>query len=536
MNQIKRLRLRQFTALIICMAFLLPGCSKHPAQERRSVHIAMPYSAKIQDVGTNYYKLWLEQKTGLNIEIEFIPQDYTGEYLRLLFTSGSGSHIDAVLFDSGAGFPSAELINEYGAGGYLLPLDSYISKESQLGEIFDWYNDYNLREVMTSPEGKLYYMPALDTSASNRNGQTLWLNAGWLKALKLSMPQTTEDLEKVLKAFRDKDPNGNGIADEIPLAGSAEEPALLPFNFLINSFVYNDWENSNMAVRDGSVFYAPITEQWRQAMLYCRSLYEEKLLPNSFLFSKEQLVRLANDQRDLVGGFTASGINDVLFQSSPEVASRFVQIPPLKGPEGVRFSVVSTSKPRPGGVVTSSCRDPEAAFLLMDAMLSEEASLIGRYGERGVDWNYADVGSISPSGDPATIMVVNALRSKLQNKTLCEIGPFVTRSKYVDGVAWRGFQADHEYMNARAASSYRPYEPKEYISLILFNKEEAGELEKLRTGIDAYTQSWLRAFITGEPNPKDDAVWEEYKNGYGGLGLERLLEGVREAYSRLDKK
>jgi len=172
----------------------------------------------------------------------------------------------------------------------------------------------------------------------------------------------------------------------------------------------------------------------------------------------------------------------------------------------------------------------------MDTMLSEEASLIGRYGECGVDWNYAEAGSISSSGDPASIMVVNALRSKLQNKTLCEIGPFVTRRKYVDGVAWRGFQADHEYMNARAATTYRPYEPKEHISLILFNKEEAGELERLRAGIDKYTQSWLRAFITGEPNPKDDAVWEEYKKGYEGLGLERLLEGVRESYARLDKK
>lgn len=32
------------------------------------------------------------------------------------------------------------------------------------------------------------------------------------------MPQTTDDLIKVLEAFKTKDPNGNGKADEIPMS------------------------------------------------------------------------------------------------------------------------------------------------------------------------------------------------------------------------------------------------------------------------------------------------------------------------------
>lgn len=496
----------------------------------------MPYNAQIQNVGTNYYKLWLEGQTGLNIEIEFIPQDYTEEYLRLLFTSEGESHIDAVFFDSASGFPSTDLINEYGAEGYLLPLGEYIQPGSHLQEIFDSFDGYDLYKVMTSSDSNLYYMPALDTSVENRNGQALWLNASWLKVLGLSMPQTTEDLLTVLEAFRDCDPNGNGIADEIPLAGSTEDSALLPFNFLINSFVYNDWENSRMAVRNGSVFFAPVTEQWRQAMIYCRGLYEEALLPTSFSFSKEQLVRLANDPRDLIGGFTASGINEVLYQNSPEITSRYIQILPLKGPDGVRSSVVTTSLPLPGGVITAGCKDPEAAFLLMDTMLSEEASLIGRYGEQGSDWDYAEAGNISPSGGYATITVENFVRNKLQNKTLLEIGPFVTRSKYVDGVAWRGFQADHEYINARTASSYRPYEPSEYISIIRFYGEDASETERMKAHIDAYTQEMLRAFITGEADPENDTVWEQYIKHYQPLGLDYVLKGVEQSYAAFNGK
>jgi putative aldouronate transport system substrate-binding protein len=33
----------------------------------------------------------------------------------------------------------------------------------------------------------------------------------------MEMPTTTEELREVLRAFKDKDPNGNGTKDEIPL-------------------------------------------------------------------------------------------------------------------------------------------------------------------------------------------------------------------------------------------------------------------------------------------------------------------------------
>lgn len=534
----KRLHKRVFIPFflsIVIIVLLFFYCSPQSIKKQTSLRIAMPYSIRIQDTDTNYYKLWLEEKTGIQIEIDFIPQGYTEEYMRLLFTTGNSSDVDVVFFDSSTDFPSAQLINEYGKNRAILPLEDYITHGVHLQEIFDHYEDYDLRTVMEAADGSLYYMPALDTSIVNRKAQTLWLNVSWLKALKLSMPQTTEDLVAVLQAFRDNDPNGNGITDEIPLIGSNDEPALLPINFLMNSFVYNDWENSRMAMQDGSVFFAPQTEQWRQGLICCRTLYQEGLLPGSFDFSAEQLVRLVNDPRDLVGGFTASGIDDVIFQGSPELTSRFVQILPLLGPENERSAVVRTSLPSPGGVITASCKNPEAAFLLMDTMLSEEASLIGRYGEQTEDWDFAGPGSISPSGKLATIVVQNFMRNKLQNKTLLEIGPFVTRSKYVDGLAWRGFQADHEYVNARAADSYRPYEPREYIKTILFNNENA-ELELIRTQLDKYTEEAMEAFITGRLDPESDAAWADYLVGYDALEINRLIELTSQSQLALIKK
>ena len=49
------------------------------------------------------------------------------------------------------------------------------------------------------------------------NPYRMYINQKWLDNLGLDMPTTTDELRDVLQAFREKDPNGNGQTDEIPL-------------------------------------------------------------------------------------------------------------------------------------------------------------------------------------------------------------------------------------------------------------------------------------------------------------------------------
>ncbi len=87
---------------------------------------------------------------------------------------------------------------------------------------------------------QLYYFPKCKTSRTSKNFQTFWINVKWLKALGLEIPTTTKELYEVLKAFHDRDPNGNGIRDELPLVGCEADYALQSYNFLLNAFAYND--------------------------------------------------------------------------------------------------------------------------------------------------------------------------------------------------------------------------------------------------------------------------------------------------------
>ena len=66
-------------------------------------------------------------------------------------------------------------------------------------------------------EGKIWYIPQV---IYGRNAPMI--RKDWLDNLGLEMPTTQSEMVEVLKAFRDQDPNGNGIADELPSGGRAE--------------------------------------------------------------------------------------------------------------------------------------------------------------------------------------------------------------------------------------------------------------------------------------------------------------------------
>ncbi len=151
------------------------------------MHVAIPYSDNIQDLKTNYYVRWLEEKTGLSLDFTIVHNRRCDDYLAELFNSDS--EIDIVLF--GEDFiPDEEKIRKYAASG-----EVYIPEKTT------GYTGYGQKEL-------------------DGAGEIMWINYEWLENLGLSMPKTTDELAAVLRSFKEKDPNGNGIADEIALIGA----------------------------------------------------------------------------------------------------------------------------------------------------------------------------------------------------------------------------------------------------------------------------------------------------------------------------
>ncbi|MBO4560051.1 MAG: extracellular solute-binding protein, partial [Lachnospiraceae bacterium] len=171
------------------------------------LRVAVPFSDYVQDPSTNYYVKWLEEKTGLELDITVVRQTGVTGYLDALFSSDAD--IDVIMF--GGDFT----ITEEGLKAY-----------ADSGDI-------------ATIDGRMYY-ENYGSRVSERAGQILWINQEWLTKLGLAAPRTTDELYAVLKAFKKQDPNGNGKADEIPLIGAADDYCYMPVELILNSFVSCD--------------------------------------------------------------------------------------------------------------------------------------------------------------------------------------------------------------------------------------------------------------------------------------------------------
>ena len=212
--------------------------------------------------------------------------------------------------------------------------------------------------------------------------------------------------------------------------------------------------------------------------------------------------------------------------------SRYIGIEPLTGPDGVKLTTVFTPILRPNGVITAACPHPEEVFKLFDLMLSGEASLMGRYGEQGVDWDFAEDGDISIYGTPATIHIINQIWNTPQNKHLSQIVPYVSRPQFSGGVTWDGNTTDGEYMNARAAMLHRDCEPEEFIGTLIYTPEEEARIKKIRTDIEAHINQTIIDFITGARDIHSAAEWQAYLREFDALGLGAFLKTAQAAWDR----
>ncbi|MCR5675789.1 MAG: hypothetical protein K6G16_08780 [Lachnospiraceae bacterium] len=458
----KRLLCPILLSCIIVM--LLSGCGS--AVPRGTLHVALPYSDNVQDADTNYYIGWLEDRTGLDLEITTVRQTRSTDYLDMLFSSDTD--IDVILF-----------------GGDFTVSPETVEAYVRAGDIDD-------------TDGVSWYANA-GADAREGAGQILWINYEWLTGLGLAIPTTTEELEAVLCAFRDRDPNGNGLKDEIPLAGSMDAYVYSPVEFILNAFVYNDPIHSRYGLGDDADVLMASSDGFREGLAFCRRFYAEGLLDAHFAdCSRSLLSELVNSPSDLVGAFTTGSISDVVYQGNPEIMARYVHVLPPEGPGGVRNALYSVQEPTVGAVITKRSTKKAEARKLLETMLSEEASLIARFGERGVDWDFSDGLDVSIYGGTSTVVTRNYIWNTSQNKHLNGIGPMNVPERYIGGVTWNGVNSDAEYIDGRAQMSYREFLPA------------ADRFHERDEALSSYMDRAVADFVLGKRDIGSDREWEDY--------------------------
>ncbi|WP_225446425.1 type 2 periplasmic-binding domain-containing protein [Paenibacillus rhizovicinus] len=486
----------------------------------------------------NDYTKYIEQKFNVNIKWDLAPTDALVDRRQLLLASGDYPEV----FLEGK-FTNSDLMT-YGKQGVLVPLNDLIDKYApNLKALMD--KTPYLKEAMTAPDGNIYGIPRYNECYHCTFSQKYWMNKEWLDKVGLGVPTTTDELYNVLKAFKTKDPNGNGKADEIPMTGA---PNKYVWNgnidsFLMNAFIYND-NDKYLTVTDGKVDFAANKPEWKEGLAYMHKLYSEGLIDKASFTQNDQAVsQLGNREGDEIVGSITTALLSYLVNTYDDKITRnqhWVIVPPLKGPEGVQLAGMSQGFGEFAMAITNKASEAQqiAAIKIADYAFTEEGALFSEYGvKEGIGWKKANADEKNIDGKPAKYSFDNLTPldpNVVRNDSWSLLGPKDLSKNFRDLFATAQnplTAAGYEKRLADATSAYAPYAPKEtYPSSAFVRPEDTDTMAQLATSIKDYVQSNMSQFIIGDKNLDKD--WDAYVKGFDGLNLSQYIQIYQSAIEK----
>ena len=507
------------------------------------ITIALPQNANVEDYDTNYLTTLIEEEFGVDLQFEFLPADNNDAKARFALTVQTGGELaDIVIFEQ---FTPLE-IADYGSNGIFIPLNDYIENATYFNQIESESDKARMIQFTTSPDGNIYSLSKTYLEPWNETPNRMWINQVWLDNLGLDMPTTLDEYYEVAKAFATEDPNGNGTADEIAITGTVNGWGTNPVYYFMNSFIFVDDSGLQLA-EDGKTVIAPfVTGEWYQGLEYLHKLTEEGLMdPAIFTQDGSQFTAVLGNEPQIVGSAAAGGtgywpgsVENVNFQEMQMIA-------PLEGPEGLSYAAYTRAEPHPIFFITKDASNPDLAFAIGDFFFSKDVSIIGRYGEKGVDWT-DDPAIVSEYtgmyeeklGIPAAIARLNDPWSTVQNKHWYNNNPgyvsYETITSFDNGQA--PGSTDFNYNAATRSDSYDFYfsnHPEVTLPTLAYTEAEADELAEIIENISSYVNTATAEFITGN-RPLSD--WDNYvAELYDNLQLQTYIDYSQTAYDRMVK-
>jgi putative aldouronate transport system substrate-binding protein len=501
-------------------------------KEPWTMTVMFPQKSLIEDMETNKFTKLMEDKTGIKVEWQLIPEKNIQEKVNLVFASGTD--LPDVMVGCAAGLGNAAQV-QYGSQGLILPLNDYIDEYgTEFNRVLNLPQFATFRSQMTAPDGNIYSLPKISECYQCEYAARLYINQVWLDKLNLKMPTTTDELYQVLKAFKTKDPNGNGKADEIGMVGAITGWRTEIDLQLMNSFIYNDGRNQNRFFLDnGKIKASFTTNEWKEGLLYMNKLAREGLLdPVSFTQDKNQLQQLSgNAEIPLVGVFTGGTIFGAVTPTS-ENRFDYTVIPPLAGPNGKKGTPYFPTNPQTGKfVITSACENPEAAYRWADWMYADEPSLAMRFGEQGVDYVFSAKGEVDPFGKQAYLKPILEWGTVQNSHWTFDQPGYSTRQAQVSQTTNPGEWNNNNLFIAETPM-YEAVAPglDEVVPPLFFTDEESEEILDLKSTIVGYVEESIARFVTGDLDINSN--WDSYLAELKNMGLDRYIEINQKVYER----
>ncbi|MGI6689657.1 MAG: extracellular solute-binding protein [Christensenellales bacterium] len=477
-----------------------------------------------------FYK-WASGAMGLNFEITEVEYTERNEKLNLIFASDD---LPDVFYNCDL---TANEIALYGA------------KEQQLIPLNDLIDQYapNIKAFMEAePEiaatfyytdGNIYSLPSFIGYNSYENYTTTraWINQTWLKNLGLENPTTLDEFYEVLKAFKEKDANGNGDPnDEIPLGENIQNLTLLMLNLM--GVMTRSGSTLDPAICKGKAIIPANEKDLYKNFLSIMSKYYAEGLIDQDVFTLTGTQQQANATANIIGlhmqgapySLPIADYND--WTTIRPMTSEYNDT--LLWPESNPLQIGKFS-------ITHKCEDPEAAIRFADWHFTQQGSLYSFFGPaegsedtlgmvggwyykddtESVDFRYSDgiekqVDYVAWIGNGSHTHVGISM-----NYTALEtlLGHKITNQAFAGPAYWRNLM--NEYVVPYYSACYPP---------LYFTLDTSARQIELQTPLNDYITIMEAKFISGEIGiDQFDSYYEELQK----MGLGEFASYYESAYA-----
>lgn len=447
---------------------------------------------------TQNLPVWQEitKRTNVKVAWNVFPAAQTQTVLDTMFAAGSNLPDIA--------FPVNDQYKLYKAG-LIHDLKPFI--EQFAPNIKKYFKEMPVVEALiTEPTGEILQLPQVAMTGDYL--PTYLIREDWLTKVGKTYPKTIVELIDVLKAFRDEDPNGNGVKDEIPMALAPGFINLLASSFDVHPN-YSFYPNAQ-----GKIEYVPITDKYKVFLDFLNMLYREKLLDPSFASqTNDKFVSMINGD---LAGVTVHYIANMR-NWGIDKWSGFVY---PKGPEGTQY--VERIPPISGSaVITKQSKNPQLAMKFLDyIMASEDGKLLANYGLEGVTYKLEN---------NKPVILDSVLKPSSDNPDpFRAIGsgwnlPRIQLKETVDAAVPEKVKKLNDEMNKYLVDSYPATE-------IPVTEEERELFNKGWSDMQTYQSEMMIKFIMGKADLKKD--WDDYVKKLKDLGIEKKVQIEQTKYER----
>lgn len=413
---------------------------------------------------------------------------------------------------------------KYGQQGAFIGLNDLIKKDAPNLQKFIDANP-TVRKSITASDGEIYYIPYVPDPTSLVS-RAYFVRTDWLAKLNLQTPKTVEELEKVLLAFKNDDPNGNGKKDEIPYFNDKMYETLRLLN-LWGARVYgNDSYTERVALNSNDeMYHAWIAPEFKEALINMNRWYSEGLIDPEFATRKQNTARPTLLTKSNIGGMTHEWIastssyntNSELLAAVPDFKFEAIAPPTYNGKS---FEEAERMPVKPDGwAVSASCKDTASALKFIDYFFSPEGKNVANFGVEGETWTMKD-------GKPT--FTAEVLKQTGVNNYLWEN----------QGAQYPiGYPMDYAYekqwtnsIGQAATALYQDKIIKNPTPVMQLNTQEKATYDKVVATLNGYLDEQVQKMITGQLDINEN--WDSYVKQAKIQGADDIVKAYITAYKR----